>query len=118
MAYIKNIHAMTPTLAVLNASLPAGCPTANTPLKLGVAVSADKTHITMECTIREGVSADIYYTNDGSTPTKDSTKYTAKIALPESDTTYKVIAIGEGYITSDVVTFSYTAPKEEKEGDK
>lgn len=51
--------------------------------------------------------ADIYYTDDGTTPDKNAIKYTEKIAITE-DVTIKAIAIKDGYDDSDVATFSYT----------
>lgn len=53
------------------------------------------------------VGADIFYTTDGTTPTSASTKYTAPIAVTAA-TTFKAIAIAEGYQNSSVVTAAYT----------
>ena len=58
--------------------------------------------------------ADIYYTLNGTTPTKNSTKYTsAGIAINES-CTLKAIAYKDGYEASDVLTAAYTIANEEK----
>lgn len=46
-------------------------------------------------------SAQIYYTIDGSTPTLESTLYTEPISLT-AESTVKAIAIGDGYLQSDV----------------
>ena len=54
---------------------------------------------------REG--ADIYYTLNGSTPSKSSTKYTSPITINEA-CTLKAIAYKDGYETSEVLTENYT----------
>lgn len=54
------------------------------------------------------VSADIYYTLNGTTPTKSSTKYTSSGITINSDCTLKAIAYKSGYETSNVLTSSYT----------
>lgn len=54
------------------------------------------------------VSADIYYTLNGTTPTKSSTKYTSSGITINSDYTLKAIAYKSGYETSNVLTSSYT----------
>ncbi len=51
---------------------------------------------------------DIYYTTNGSTPTKSSTKYTSSGITINSNCTLKAIAYKDGYETSDVLTTSYT----------
>ena len=51
----------------------------------------------------------IYYTLDGSTPTAESTVYTAAIEISET-TTVSAIAIVEGGEPSNVVTATYTFP--------
>lgn len=52
----------------------------------------------------------IYYTLDGSTPTAESTVYTAAIEITET-TTVSAIAIVEGGEPSNVVTATYTFPE-------
>ena len=54
------------------------------------------------------VSADIYYTLNGTTPTKNSTKYTSSGITISSACTLKAIAYKDGYETSDVLTGTYT----------
>ena len=51
--------------------------------------------------------ASIYYTTDGSTPSINSTKYSAPISIT-SDCTVKAIAAGGGYNESGVSSFSFT----------
>ena len=51
--------------------------------------------------------ADIYYTLDGSTPTKNSNYYYSGITI-NSDCTLKAIAYKEGYYSSDVLTEYYS----------
>ena len=54
------------------------------------------------------VGADIYYTLNGTTPTKSSAKYTSSGITINSDCTLKAIAYKSGYETSNVLTSSYT----------
>ena len=51
--------------------------------------------------------AQIYYTTDGTTPTRASTLYTGAIAVDQS-MTIKAISVKAGYEDSDVATFTYT----------
>lgn len=51
--------------------------------------------------------ATIYYTTDGSTPTSASTKYSSAISVASTET-INAIAIKNGMIPSDVVSFAYT----------
>lgn len=53
---------------------------------------------------------DIYYTLDGSTPTKNSRYYSSGITI-NSDCTLKAIAYKSGYEDSDVLATTYTTPK-------
>lgn len=54
------------------------------------------------------VSADIYYTLNGTTPSKSSTKYSSSGISINSDCTLKAIAYKSGYETSNILTTSYT----------
>ena len=66
---------------------------------------SEKTQIEVE--IPDG--ATVYYTNDGTDPSKKSEKYTkkTKLFLPEGNTIYKFIAYNEGGVSSDIVTRIY-----------
>ena len=59
---------------------------------------SDRTEVTITAT----PGAIIYYTTDGTVPTKESQKYDTPITLTET-TTIKAIAIEDGHIMSDVV---------------
>ena len=59
-----------------------------------------------EVTITAEEGADIYYTVDGTTPTTESTKYTAAFAITET-TTVKAIAV-KGDVTSSEATATFT----------
>ena len=61
--------------------------------------------VTMTC---ETADAEIHYTNDGSTPTAASTKYTGEFNQPVSETTYKAIAVKSGMIDSAVESETFT----------
>lgn len=54
------------------------------------------------------VSADIYYTLNGTTPSKSSTKYSSSGISINSDCTLKAIAYKSGYETSNIITSNYT----------
>ena len=59
-----------------------------------------------EVTITAAEGANIYYTNDGSTPTSGSTAYSEALTL-EATTTIKAIAV-KGGITSEVASKTFT----------
>lgn len=52
-------------------------------------------------------NAEIYYTTDGTVPTKESTKYTSPIKIT-ADTKVRAIAIKQGMKDSNISTFKYT----------
>ena len=54
----------------------------------------------------------LYYTTDGSEPTRASKLYTGPITLTE-DTTLKVIAVSAGLIDGEVLTATYTIKRDE-----
>ena len=64
--------------------------------------------VTMSC---DTASATIYYTDDGTTPTAESTAYSDAITITET-TTFKAFAVKEGSADSNVVTevCEYVAP--------
>ena len=55
----------------------------------------------------EATDNNIYYTLDGSEPTKDSQRYIDKIKLSEGTTTIRAITINQENISSDVVMATY-----------
>ncbi len=59
-------------------------------------------------------NCDIYYTLNGNTPTKSSTKYNSYGITINSACTLKAIAYKEGYQTSDVLTLTYTIKETSK----
>ena len=52
--------------------------------------------------------ADIYYTTNGFTPSKSSTKYTSSGVTINQDCTLKAVAYKDGYETSDILTEIYS----------
>ena len=68
---------------------------------------ADKFSDRTEVTITATPGAIIYYTTDGTVPTKESQKYDTPITLTET-TTIKAIAIEDGHIMSDMVGMAFT----------
>lgn len=69
---------------------------------------AKDTSLTLSCAT---AGAEIYYTLDGSAPTKNSTKYTAPIKIT-GEMTVKFIAVKSGMADSPVVKESYTIESE------
>ncbi|QDS35612.1 chitobiase/beta-hexosaminidase C-terminal domain-containing protein [Brevibacillus brevis] len=66
------------------------------------------TKVTLSTTMAD---ATIFYTIDGSTPSRGSLKYTTPIQI-DADTTVSAIAIKDGYTDSNVATFRYVIQKE------
>ncbi len=58
-------------------------------------------------------NAKIYYTIDATEPTEESILYTGPFSI-NKDTVIKAFAVEEDYLDSNVVTFKYTLPKNEK----
>ena len=89
--------------------LAAGNRKIETPRDSGVPTisGADKFSDRTDVTITAIPGAIIYYTTDGTVPTKESQKYNTPITLTET-TTIKAIAIEAGHIMSDMVGMAFT----------
>ena len=59
----------------------------------------------IEVAVPEGET--VYYTTDGSNPTKDSLKYTEPIAVPLGRTNFKFVTISEEGVSSEIISRSY-----------
>lgn len=81
-------------------------PTASLPSGSEVTFS---TTIELSCSVE---NATIYYTMDGTKPTRHSTKYSDGVRIGMYSTILKAIAIGGGYEESDVAVFEYTVKRE------
>ena len=92
-----------------NKILAAGNRKIETPRDSGVPTisGADKFSDRTDVTITATSGAIIYYTTDGTVPTKESQKYDTPITLTET-TTIKAIAIENGHIMSDMVGMAFT----------
>lgn len=89
--------------------LAAGNREITTPRASGVPMisGADKFSDRTEVTITATTGATIYYTTDGTVPTKGSQQYNTPITLTEA-TTIRAIAIEDGHIMSDMVGMAFT----------
>ena len=92
-----------------NKILAAGNREITTPSASGVPTisGTDKFSDRTDVTITATPGAIIYYTTDGTVPTKESQKYDTPITLTET-TTIKAIAIEDGHIMSDMVGMAFT----------
>lgn len=66
--------------------------------------------------LSETAGAKIYYTLDGTFPTRESKLYISPVVI-EQDTTIMAYAVREGYIDSPTVTFRYTVKDTSGNGD-
>ncbi len=76
-----------------------------------VASIPDGAGITTSKKLELSADGDIYYTLDGSEPTIESTKYEGPITLPVGEVTVKVKVIKDGYLDSEVMTYTYNVKK-------
>ncbi len=76
-----------------------------------VASIPDGAAITTSKKLELSADGDIYYTLDGSEPTTQSTKYEGPITLPVGEVTVKVKVIKDGYLDSEVMTYTYNVRK-------
>ena len=92
-----------------NKILAAGNRKIETPRDSGVPTisGVDKFSDRTDVTITAPPGAIIYYTTDGTVPTKESKKYDTPITLTDT-TTIRAIAIEAGHIMSDVVGMAFT----------
>lgn len=67
----------------------------------------DGSKVTRGTKLTLSADGDIYYTTDGSEPTRDSQLYTEPISITK-DMTIKAFCCKDGYIDGDVSEFSYT----------
>ena len=72
--------------------------------------SAKDNTVTLSCTTD---GAKIYYTTDGTSPTKESQLYSTPITFDDSKSsvTVKAFAAASGYLDSEISTFAYTIKK-------
>ena len=85
--------------AVKTAAYTVTIPTVATPV-----ITAATANVTITCSTSD---ATIYYTTDGSTPTSESTEYTAAFTVSKG-TTVKAIAVKEDYNNSSVASKTVT----------
>jgi RHS repeat-associated protein len=93
------------TSAVATAAYTISLPAAATPTFLPVAGSY--TTVQTVAISDSTAGATIYYTTDGTTPTTNSTKYTAAITVSSTET-IGAIAVASGYSNSAIATATYT----------
>lgn len=100
---IKNIYTPnTPVMRTLEGRYPTGEFCGEMQLCEAPVIACEENEVTMSCAT---TGAKIYYTIDGTTtPTSSSYEYTEGVTITE-DTTFKAIAILEGYADSQVTTF-------------
>ncbi|MCR4640818.1 MAG: chitobiase/beta-hexosaminidase C-terminal domain-containing protein [Lachnospiraceae bacterium] len=110
---VSNVAAFYYTVAEIAPQEQTATPVASP--SSGASLSVGDT-VTLSCAT---AGASIYYTTDGSTPTESSTRYQNAIVVPESAAgksfTLKAIAMAEGFLNSEAVSFTYViAAAEEK----
>ena len=72
-----------------------------------ISLDGGKYTSTLDVQITSDYDFNIYYTLDGSEPTKDSTLYSGMIEIGDGNTTLKCIAVNEYNIVSEVVSAEY-----------
>lgn len=104
-----NRHGTTTVTVYTDNGLSASCNVTVNKAKLKISSSHQPqllqsgTKITLSASAQ---NSDIYYTLDGSNPTRNSIKYSGPITLTDN-TTIKAFATNEDYIDSDIITLQY-----------
>jgi len=80
----------------------------------GSVVSNTKVYLTASANGSTVSGADIYYTTNGSSPSKSSMKYTSSGVTITQNCTLKAIAYKDGYDTSEIGSWSYTIASKPK----
>lgn len=82
----------------------------------GDVTAGTKVYLTAKANSSEVSGASIYYTLNGTTPSKNSTAYTSSGITIDASCTLKAIAYKEGYEDSDVMEESFTVTNHDNHG--